>query len=109
MSALSRALNIYRPHERAYLTELNSIRWEINFLLDFIAESPANRSLSPMVDVLREKETLIKKALRESDLPPLPDELRNPYTRPRTPAEKEYIKALIKRHDKKRRKPVPTD
>ena len=95
MKALSRALNIYRPHEREYIAELDGIRKEIEFLEDFIDESPSHRSLAPAIEDLRERETLIRAALRESELPPVPDELRNPFTRPRTPEENEYIRQLI--------------
>ena len=102
ITALSRALNTYRPHERDYMTELVSLRREIVFLEDFIDESPSHRSLAPAVEDLRERETLIRKALQESELPPVPDELRNPFTRRRTPEETEYIRQLIKKHSGKR-------
>jgi hypothetical protein len=95
MRAIARALNHYRPNEREYIIELDRIRWEIEFLLDFIDEAPINRSLYPVVEDLREKETLIKRALRKLELPPIPDELRNPFTRQRTHAEQEYTKELI--------------
>jgi len=107
MTALSRALNTYRPNEQAYVTELVSLRREIEFLEDFTDESPSHRSLAPAIEDLRERETAIKAALRESELPPVPDELRNPFTRRRTPDEKEYIRQLIKKHSKKRKKIVP--
>jgi len=107
MRAFERAFQIYRPNERQYIIELERIQWEIKFLLDFIDESPSNRSLYPAVEDLRERETAIKKALQESVLPPIPDELRNPYTRPRTPEETAYIKGLIKKYGEKRVKPVP--
>ena len=103
MTALSRALNTYRPHEQDYVTELVSLRREIEFLENFIDESPSHRSLAPAVEDLRERESLIRKALKESELPPLPYELRNPFTRRRTPDEKEYIRQLIKKHSGKRR------
>ena len=101
MTALSRALNTYRPHEQDYMTELVSLRREIEFLEDFIDESPSYRSLAPAVDDLRERESRIRKALKGSELPPVPDELRNPFTRPRTPEETEYIRQLIKKHSGK--------
>ena len=109
MTAVARAFNIYRPNERQYIAELDSIRWEIDFLENFICESPSHRSLAPMVEVLTEKVSLIERALCEPELPPLPDELRNPYTRPRTPEEQEYIRGLIKKYSGKRRKPVPVE
>jgi len=109
MSAISRALQTYRPHEQDYMTELVSLQWEINFLLDFIGESPSHRSLAPAIEDLRERESAIKKALQESELPPVPDELRNPFTRRRTPEETEYIRQLIKKHSGKRRKPEPVE
>ena len=96
MRALSRALKIYRPNEQDYMIELVSLRKEIEFLEDFIDESPSHRSLAPAIEDLRERESLIKKALQESELPPVPDALRNSFTRPRTPAEKEYIRLLLK-------------
>jgi hypothetical protein len=109
MRAFSRAFRVHRPHEREYIAELVSIRKEIEFLLDFMEESPSNRTLYPVVEDFMEKEMLIERALRRSTLPPLPDELRNPLTRPRTPAEKEYIRQLIKKHSGKRAKPVPVE
>ena len=102
MTALSRALNNYRPNEQDYMTELVSLRREIEFLEDFIGESPSHRSLAPAIEDLQERETAIKKALQESELPPVPDEMRNPFTRRRTPEETEYIRQLIKKHSKKR-------
>ena len=101
MTALSRALNTYRPHEQDYIAELVSLRREIEFLENFIDESPKHRSLAPAIEDLKERESLIRKALQESELPPVPDELRNPFTRPRTPEETEYIRQLIKKHSKK--------
>ena len=97
MTALSRALNTYRPHEQDYVTELVSLRREIEFLENFIDESPSHRSLAPAIEDLRERESQIRKALKGSELPPVPDELRNPFTRRRTPEETEYIRQLIKK------------
>ena len=102
MRAFSRAFRIHRPHEREYIAELVSIRKEIEFLLDFMEESPSNRTLYPVVEDFMEKEMLIERALRKPILPPLPDKLRNPFTRPRTPEEKAYIKELIKKYSGKR-------
>ena len=102
MSAILGALQTYRPNEREYITELVNLRREIEFLEDFIDESPSHRSLAPAIEDLRERESLIKKALQESTLPPVPDELLTPFTRPRTPDEKEYIRQLIKKHSGKR-------
>ena len=109
MTALSRALNEYRPHERDYMTELVSLRREIEFLEDFIDESPSHWSLAPAIEDLREHESAIRKALQESELPPVPDELRNPFTRRRTPEETEYIRQLIKKCGGKRTKTVQTE
>ena len=103
MRALTRALNSYRPNEREYLTELASIRWEIEFLLDFAQESASNRTLSPVVVDLLEREALIERALRLPTLPPLPYELRNPFDRPLSPDKAEYIKKLMKKHGGKRK------
>ena len=58
---------------------------------------------------LMEKEWRIERALRRPTLPPLPDELRNPLTRVRTPAETEYIKELMRRHSGKRTETVPVE
>ena len=76
---------------------------------DFIDESPSHRSLAPAIEDLRERESAIKKALRESELPPVPDELRNPFTRQRTPEETEYIRQLIRKCGGKRAKAVPVE
>jgi hypothetical protein len=109
MNAIFIALGIDRQHEREYISELVSLRREIDFLEDFIDESPRHRSLSPVVEDLRERESLIKKALQEPTLPSLPDEMRNPFTRRRTPAEVEYIKELIKKCGGRRAKTEPTE
>jgi len=109
MRAFSRVFQTYRLNERQYIKELVSIRKEIDFLLDFIAESPKHRSLAPAVEDLRERESAIKRALQEPELPPLPDELRNPFTRERTPEETEYIRGLIRENDEKRTKSEPTE
>jgi hypothetical protein len=109
MTALSRALQTYRPHEQDYIAELVGIRKEIEFLQDFIDESPRHRSLKPAIEDLRERESLIRKALQESELPPMPDELRNPFTKPRSPEDAEYIRALVKQFGGKRKKTVPAD
>jgi hypothetical protein len=107
MTALSKALQTYRPHEQDYIAELVGIRKEIEFLQNFIDESPRHRSLKPAVEDLRERESLIKKALQESELPPLPDEWRNPFTKPRSPEDAEYIRGLVKQFGGKREKTVP--
>ena len=103
MTALSRALQTYRPNEQEYVTELVSLRREIEFLEDFIDESPSHRSLAPAIEDLQERESRIRKALQEAELPPVPDELRNPFTRRRTPEETEYIRQLVKKHSGKRK------
>jgi hypothetical protein len=105
MKALERALKIHRPHELEYRNELIKIQREINFLLEFMWEHDYQRFFAPMVQELTEKETKIKKALCKKTLPPMPDELRNPFTRPRTPEETEYIKNLV-RDDGKRAKSI---
>jgi len=97
MTALSRALQTYRPYEQDYIAELVSIRREIEFLLDFAQESASNRTLSPVVVDLLEREALIERVLRLPTLPPLPYELRNPFDRPPTPDKAEYIKKLMKK------------
>jgi hypothetical protein len=96
MKALSRALTHYRPNEREYIAELDGISKKIVFLLDFIDQSPSHRSLYPVVEDLEVKEMLIKRALRRPTLPPMTDELRNPFTRRRTLAKREYIRQLLK-------------
>ena len=107
MRALERALNNYRQHEQEYRDELASIRWAIEFLLEFASESPSNKTLAPAVVDLLEREALIERALRRPVLPPIPEELRNPFTRPRTLEETAYIKGLIKKYSGKRVKTVP--
>ena len=103
MRAITAALENYRPHERDYLIELNGIRREIKFLLDFIDESPSHRSQTAMVEDLMETEWRIELALQKPILPPIPHELRNPFTRPRTPAEAEYIRQLMEKYNGKRK------
>ena len=103
MSALSRALQTYRPHEQDYIAELDSIRWEIEFLLDFITVISSHKSAYLAIEDLEKRETLIKKALRRPILPPFPDDLRNPFTRSRTPAQREHIRQLIKGRGKRTR------
>ena len=73
MRAFSRAFKTYRLHEQDYLNELVSLQREIDFLQNFIDESQSHRSLTPAVDDLRERQTLIKAALQEPVLPPMPD------------------------------------
>ena len=102
------ALKIYKPHELEYRTELVRLQREINFLLEFMWEHDYQRYFAPVVQELSEKETRIKKALCRRTLPPLPDELRNPFTRQRTPAEMEYIRELSKKVGGKRAGAVPT-
>ena len=109
MKALERALRINCPHEREYLKELVGLRREIEFLENFIDESPSHRSLTPMVEGLEERVSLIRQILRRPELPPMSNELRNPFTRQRTPDETEYIKQLIRKHSGKRIKPVPVE
>ena len=109
MRAFTRALRIHCPHELEYRTELVKLQREINFLLEFMWEHDYQRFFAPVVRDLTEKETKIKKALCKRTLPPMPDELRNPFTRSRTPAETEYIRQLIKKHSGRRTKSVPVD
>ena len=94
------AKNNYRQHEQDYRNELDSIRWEIEFLLDFVYESPSNRTLSPAVVDLLEREALIERALRRPTLPPLPYEWRNPFDRPLTPEQAVYLKKLMKKYSR---------
>jgi len=83
MKAITETLKIYRPHELEYRTELVKLQQEINFLLEFMWENNYQRYFAPVVQELTEKETRIKKALCKRTLPPMPDELRNPFTRQR--------------------------
>ena len=92
------AKRIYRRHEKDYCNELASIREEIEWLLEFVRESPSHRTLSPAVVDLLEREALIERALRRPVLPPLPYKLRNPFDCPLTPAKAKYIKRLMKRY-----------
>ena len=107
MKALTKVFQTYRPNERQYIAELASIRKEIEFLLEFMEESPSNRTLYPVVEDFMEKEMKIEVALRRPTLPPIPEELRNPLTRVRTPAENGYIRRLIKKCSGRRKKIVP--
>ena len=68
MKALTKVFQTFRPNERQYLVELDSIRKEIEFLLNFIEESPSHRTLSPMVEDLMEKEWRIERTLRRMEL-----------------------------------------
>jgi hypothetical protein len=99
-------LRIYQPHEQDYRNELVKLQHEINFLLEFMWEHGYQRYCAAVGQDLTEKETKIKKALCKRTLPPMPDELRNPFTRPRTPEEVEYIKSLRK-NSKKPAQSVP--
>jgi RecB family exonuclease len=106
MNAIFRALGINRQHEQDYINELVSIRREKEILLEFLDESLDHRSLAPVIEDLEERERAIKAALQEPELPPMPDAMRNPFTRRRTPEETEYIRQLIEKHGEKRAKPI---
>ena len=95
-----KVLKMQRPHEQDYRNELIGLQREINFLLAFMWEHNYQRFFAPMVRELTQKETLIKQALCKPTLLPLPDEWRNPFTRPRTPAETEYIKKLGRKYNR---------
>ena len=92
------AKRIYRQHEKDYRNELASIREEIEWLLEFVQESPSNRTLSPAVVDLLEREALIERALRRPVLPPLPYKLRNPFDRPLSPAKARFVKRLVEKY-----------
>ena len=108
MKTITRALENYRQYERDYIAELDSIRREIEFLLAFIAESPSHRSLAPAVEDLRVREMQIEKALQESTLLPVPDELRNPFTRV-SPEKTAYIEQLMQKHGMRRSRLAPAE
>jgi hypothetical protein len=103
MRAFEKIFQTYRQHEQEYLVELDSIRWEIEFLLDFIDEYPSPQPVYPAIEDLKERETLIMRALEGSELLPLPDELRNPFTKPRALAQREHIQKLINDRAKRTR------
>ena len=88
----------YRRHEKDYRNELDSIQWEIKCQRAFLWKQPYQWSFSPEVKDLRRRATLIKKALRRPVLPPLPDEWRNPFDILPTPAEREYVRKLVKKY-----------
>ena len=87
----------YRQHEQDYRNELASLQQGIEFLLDFIDESPTHR-IDPVVEDLEAKESFIKRALRRPVLPPLPYKLRNPFDRPLSPAKARYVRKLMKKY-----------
>jgi hypothetical protein len=95
-TAFERTFQNSRQNEQEYLTELDSIRWEIEFLLEFTEEYQSPQPVYPAIEDLKERETQILEALQESELPPIPDELRNPFTKSRTLAQREHIQKLIK-------------
>ena len=88
----------YRQHEKDYRNELANLQQGIEFLLDFIDESPDHRTFAPVVEDLEAKESFIKRALRRPVLPPLPYKLRNPFTRLRSPVKAENIKRLMEKY-----------
>ena len=91
------AKRIYRQHEKDYRNALASLQQGIEFLLDFIDESPTHR-IDPVVEDLEARESFIKRALRRPVLPPLPYKLRNPFTRLRSPVKAENIKRLMEKY-----------
>ena len=86
----------YRLHEQEYRNELNSVRWEIEFILEFMNGYQSPQSVYPAIEDLKKRERLIKRALRKPTLLPIPDELRNPFTKTRPLAQREHIKKIIK-------------
>ena len=81
-----------RPNEREYRAELGSIQWEIKCQRASLWKYPYQWFFSPVVTDLKQRASLIRAALRRPILPPLPDELRNPFDVPPTPVELEFIK-----------------
>jgi hypothetical protein len=82
----------YRPHELEYRSELGSIQWEIKCQRASLWKHPYQWLFSPVIKDLKQRATLIKRALREPALPPLPDTMRNPLNVPPTPVEIEFLK-----------------
>ena len=82
----------YRPNEQEYHTELDSIQREIKWQRPPLWKHPYQWLFSPVVKDLKHRAKLIKRALRSSTLPPLPDELRNPLNIPPTPSEIEFLR-----------------
>ena len=85
------ALKIHRPNEQEYHTELDSIRREIEYWTWCMREHGYQRIYSLMVDDLKERELLLKEALRRPALMPLSKELCNPFNVPATPDEVEFL------------------
>ena len=71
------ALENPRPNQIAYIAELQSIQSDIK-TLSALVRNPAHSSLIPVLDVLKHKESGIKRVLQQEILPPLDDTLRNP-------------------------------
>ena len=70
----------YRLHELEYRNALASIQSSLENLL---TAPPSLQALVPLsIKKLRQRESLIKQALLEPTLPPLPDSLRNPLDDP---------------------------
>ena len=70
----------YRPNELEYCNALASIQSSLENLL---TAPPSIQALVPLsIKRLQQRESLIKQALQEPTLPPLPDSLKNPLTDP---------------------------
>ena len=80
-----------RLHERDYLDQLGGIQWEIEYWKGFMEKHDYRQFYAPMVEALKHRELLLRQALQQPILPPLPDELRNPFDIPPTPDETEFI------------------
>ena len=93
------ALKSHRLYEREYLDQLDGIRWEIECQSASLWRNPCRWLFCPVVKDLKRREKLIKRALRQPILPPLPDELRNPFDIPPTPVEVEFLKAARRYFD----------
>ena len=73
------ALTTLRPNEGEYLAELEDIQTTIKALSTAMRVDPSTQSaLAPKIEVLKQKESLIKQARQQPTLPPLDDALRNP-------------------------------
>lgn len=71
------AVETLRPNEAEYRAELESIQADIKPLTALV-RNPAYSNLVPVLEILRQKKTLLEKALQKPTLLPLDDSLRNP-------------------------------
>ena len=92
------ALKIHRPNEREYRAELDSIQRDIGYWSWHI-EHGNQRIYSLIVEDLKERELLLKEALRRPALLPLSKELRNPFDLPPTPDEVEFLQTARRYFD----------